>query len=187
MKDRDIRYTLKNTILKEYFEDGVSRVIDELGVFQGSNRIDIAVVNGSLHGFEIKSEYDNLLRLPNQIQAYSKVFDYISVIASQKHIDGIRSQIPDWCGIYLAEEKAALTITSIRAPQRNLFIDAHAIVQLLWKDEIIAILGTLGISKGLSNKNKKQLWSILANSLSINELSNIIRSTIKGRVNWRVE
>jgi len=36
----------------------------------GASRIDRAVVNGSVHGYEIKSETDDLTRLPAQARAY---------------------------------------------------------------------------------------------------------------------
>ena len=64
MRDSEIRNTLRATLLSEHAGDPTAVVIDELGICQGSARIDMAVVNGSLNGYEIKSDLDTLARLP---------------------------------------------------------------------------------------------------------------------------
>ncbi len=55
--------------------DHDTKVVQEMGVWNGTVRIDIAVINGELGGFELKSDSDNLLRLPAQAELYSRVFD----------------------------------------------------------------------------------------------------------------
>lgn len=186
MKDIDIRNRLKETILKKYYLDGDTKVVDELGIFQGTNRVDLAVVNGHLHGYEIKSECDTLNRLPNQITSYSKVFDYITVVADLKHIDSVLENIPEYCGVYVAKQsRSRISFEIIRKPKKNIFVESIAIVQLLWKEEILSILSEMGIEKGLKNKNKQYLWSLLSQSLSTNQLSLLVRKTIKSRSNWK--
>ena len=66
LKDSDIRKSLYNNILKKHEDASDTIVLNELGLLQGACRVDIAVVNGSLHGYEIKSEADTLDRLPYQ-------------------------------------------------------------------------------------------------------------------------
>jgi len=66
--DREIREYLHNTHLKHYKEDGISRVVDEMGLSSHTARIDIGVINGQLLGFEIKSDRDNLDRLPGHLE-----------------------------------------------------------------------------------------------------------------------
>jgi hypothetical protein len=48
-------------------------MLDEFGLEHGEVRVDVAVINGELHGYEIKSERDTLERLPRQVKAYSAV------------------------------------------------------------------------------------------------------------------
>ena len=57
--DKTIRGALKDKIRKELSSDPYYRIIEELGIFQGQARIDLAVVNGSIHGFELKSDCRN--------------------------------------------------------------------------------------------------------------------------------
>jgi len=105
MKDIDIRRELhKNYLSIVTKNDTNSLIINELGLFQGQHKIDVAVINGSLHGYEIKSEQDNLKRLPAQMDAYNKVFDYIHIIANEKHKK--RDSTDDSCvlGYYYSKE-----------------------------------------------------------------------------------
>ena len=64
MSDACIRDALKRELLYEYKDDRQTVIIEELGVQHGTSRIDLAVVNGVLHGFELKSDRDTLTRLP---------------------------------------------------------------------------------------------------------------------------
>ena len=59
MRDVDIRRALR-TRVRDSDDMKEALVVDELGLCQGRARIDLAVVNSSLHGYEIKSERDTL-------------------------------------------------------------------------------------------------------------------------------
>jgi hypothetical protein len=59
-------------------------VVDELGILNGKSRADIAVINGYLVGFEIKSDEDSLTRLNDQVEAYNAVFDRSTLIVGPK-------------------------------------------------------------------------------------------------------
>jgi hypothetical protein len=50
-------------------------IIDELGLCRGTVRVDIAVVNGVLKGYEIKGDQDTLRRLASQAATYNRIFD----------------------------------------------------------------------------------------------------------------
>ncbi len=52
--------------------DADTLVVDELDLC-GLTRVDVAVVNGHLSGFEIKGSTDSLRRLPGQVTVYSQV------------------------------------------------------------------------------------------------------------------
>jgi hypothetical protein len=82
IKDKDIRfkYILEN---KDLFNKGI--FINEYKINKDSI-VDFALFyKNELYGYEIKSEADNLKRLPNQLRNYLKYFDYIYIIISEKH------------------------------------------------------------------------------------------------------
>jgi len=188
MRDIDIRKRIKESILKKYYADDQSRVVDELNVSLGAARVDIAVINGSMHAYEIKSEVDTLYRLPKQIVEYSKTFDYITVVSGNSHIDDLVSTLPSFCGIMLATKgrgENQVVLKTIRRATRNTSIQKYSIAQLLWKNEVIDILTQLGENRPLLNKNKAYLWKLLADSLDVNPLSHQVRTKLKVRENWK--
>src|SRR5258706_11027427 len=70
------------------------RIVPELGLWHGAARIDIAVVNGILHGFEIKSDRDTLSRLDVQMPAYNSVFDKVTLVVGRTHLVQAFQTIP---------------------------------------------------------------------------------------------
>src|SRR5215472_4149028 len=98
MRDYDVRNALCRKVLAEHFRDPATLVVQELGLWHGDVRVDIAVVNGRFHGFEIKSDTDTLSRLPAQMIAYNNVFDRVTIVAGTKHIEAIGNTVPSWWG-----------------------------------------------------------------------------------------
>src|SRR5437868_15105658 len=80
-------------------------VVEELGLCQGIARVDLAVVNGNVHGYEIKSECDTLARLPGQISVYSRTLEFVTVITASAHIGNVRHRVPRWWGIWEARQR----------------------------------------------------------------------------------
>ncbi|WP_337102000.1 sce7726 family protein [Paenibacillus sp. YIM B09110] len=186
-KDIDIRASLHHMLSKEHEHEPDTLIVDELALCQGDARIDVAVVNGAINGYEIKSESDTLVRLPSQCEYYNKIFDSVTILTASKYIDGIIDIIPDWWGITQAEKEAdgVVHFFVIREPQQNLSIDALSLAQLLWRDEAIQILKERGLQKGLLSKPRQVLWSALAEQIPLKELQDEIRKKLKGRTGWR--
>jgi len=67
MRDSDVRRAVKASLGAEYAHDADTRMVEEMGVWSGSVRIDIAIINGALTGYELKSDRDTLERLPRQL------------------------------------------------------------------------------------------------------------------------
>src|SRR4051812_4946444 len=104
MRDRDIRGALWTLLHQEHKDDADTLVLDELGICEGAARADVAVVNGSLAAFEIKSDRDTLARLPAQAEAYQRVFDQVTIIVGGRYIERIVEAVPDSWGIVQAAE-----------------------------------------------------------------------------------
>ena len=86
MNDQQIRVSFHNKWLSKHHNDSKTMVINELGLNHGKSRADIAIINGRLIGYEIKSELDSLRRLNEQIVSYNAVFDRTYLIATQRHL-----------------------------------------------------------------------------------------------------
>ncbi|OYQ85109.1 sce7726 family protein [Wohlfahrtiimonas chitiniclastica] len=188
MRDKDIRDALHSSILSHYHEDPNTLVIDEFNICQGESRADIVVINGLIHGYEIKSKSDNLNRLPDQIMYYSMIMDKVTLVVDDSHYENAKEMLPNWWGIKVVSSDAnnKLKIKSIRREKRNKSLNNFAIAQLLWRDELIDILGKKDALKGVKSKPKIDLWNRLVDVTTIDELQSIVRQTLKSRSNWRV-
>ncbi len=60
MREIDIRLALRAKLEKLHPGESDTLLGQELGLCQGFARVDLAVVNGTVHGYEIKSEQDTL-------------------------------------------------------------------------------------------------------------------------------
>lgn len=187
MRDRDIRTSLHGELERAHRHYASETLfIDELGLCQGNARIDLAVVNGSLSGYEIKSERDTLQRLPHQVEVYSRALDYVTIVASESHIDKTVGLIPEWWGVIATlMQQEDISFRLVRQPQPNPGVDPYSVAQLLWRPEVLTILADLGIKKGVAGKSRRALWQTLAETLPIDELRDRVRHTLKVRERWR--
>ncbi len=189
MRDFDIRKKLHERLRKNH-PQADNRIVDELGLCLGAARIDVALINGKLHGFEIKSERDTLKRLPEQAAVYNKIFDCITLVSSPKHIDKIHGIVPAWWGLteaHSAKRSALVTLKSVRKPSQNGNVESQSVVQLLWRDEVLDELTKLGAEKGVLNKPKAYLWERLVEVTTPKALSEIVRTRLKIRDGWRAD
>lgn len=186
MRDRDIRDILVKSLKTKCKKNGKTILIEELGLCQGISRVDVAVINGALHGYEIKSERDSLKRLPVQQEFYSKIFDYVTIVASTRHIQKIKNNIPLWWGLLEAQYRNdELVLKKIRSEKKNNSVNPQFLVQLLWKDEALNILKARNMHRGVLSKTREAIWNRLVDRLSIEELRREVRKKIKERKFWR--
>lgn len=142
-RDRDVRLALHQKVLMDHHGDENTLVLDELGLRHGACRVDIAVVNSFLHGYEIKSDADTLYRLPNQIIVYGLVLDRVTLVVGKTHIQEVTSWLPDWWGIKIVSvgPRGGITFESYRPASMNPNIDPVALSELLWRSEVVSEIG----------------------------------------------
>jgi hypothetical protein len=184
MRDRDIRKSLDAELRRQHPSDD-TWIFHEFGVSHGASRIDIGLVNGSLEGFEIKSERDTLRRLPAQIEAYNRVFDRVAVVGSGKHVDPLLEAVPRWWAVMQAVERAGrVEIETRRQGRANPGREPLALAQLLWRDELVAALEERDMMAGVRSKPKRVLQEALVAATTLDELSALVRAALKKRI-WR--
>ncbi len=85
--DPEIRSALKLHLLDAWVGCAQTRIIEEFGLCRGKVRVDMAAVNGALHGYEIKSARDCLGRLATQVDICAQVLDRATVVESPEHLE----------------------------------------------------------------------------------------------------
>ncbi len=187
LADKQIRDALHRKTLRKHHRAPNTLVVDELGLMHGKCRADIAVINGHLFGYEIKSDEDTLSRLPEQVRAYCEVFDRVTVVVGKKHVNLVRNIVPDWWGITVAQrgERGAVNFESERSGQFNKNLNLFSIAQLLWKSEVSQILSELGVPSKLLRQRRSELYRLLVELMKPNDLHRKVRDCLRSRKNWR--
>ena len=187
MNDPQIRQAFHTTFLQKEHSDSATLIMDELGLEHGKCRADIAVINGHMDGFEIKSDVDSLSRLKNQIYSYNAVFDRSSVIVTKRHIYEVAQMIPDWWGIIsvLESDTDIPQFKVVKTPQQNPNIDDSLVAQLLWREEAQEVLFNLGMKGPQLRQKRSILYAYIVGMLSSYELRHTVREYLKKRQGWR--
>lgn len=187
MKDQQIRAALKSELLAHYRGDPDTIIIDELGLRHGACRIDLVVVNGNLHGFELKSDRDTLKRLARQATVYSCIFDSVTLVVGGRHVEQAGQIAPDWWGMKLAEVQpdGSVFLRELRPPGSNPSTDPLAIAKLLWRHEALAFLEELGQANGLYSKPRAAMYARLVAVADAGQISSRVRRQLKHRADWR--
>ncbi len=182
MRDFDIRRELRADILGSHLEDPETVVVDELGLLRGSTRVDVAVINGELHGYEIKSAEDTLARLAGQAKAYSQVFDRVTLVASERHVAHALELVPSWWGILVASpDRERVRLAELRDGHRNGDIRPRAVAEFLWKDEALAMLATRGAARGYGGRARGVVWDRICEVYTLDEIRSEVRARLKQR------
>lgn len=187
--DRLIRDALLEHLYKIYPIGGKARIIEELGVMHGASRVDLAVVNGVLHGFEIKSDMDTLYRLSTQIRDYNAVFNKMTIVVGTKHLEDVINVVPEWWGVLLARQNTEghVSLYQIREGLVNNDQNNEAIARLLWKDEAIEVLRELKAERGVVSQPRSVVYERLAKTLDAVTLQKYVRDILSSRKDWRVD
>jgi len=187
MNDARIRQALHSRVIRYHHDSEKAMVIDELGLHHGQARIDIAVINGELSGFEIKSELDNLSRLHSQVDSYSSVFEKLTLVVAKKFLDPSLDIIPDWWGVIVADRgpRGGVHFERVRSNSRNNNVEPYALAMLLWRNEVIELLRSIGYTGQKLKGPRRYLYSHLVSALSLAEIQSTVCTVLKSRENWR--
>ena len=185
MHERELRTALHAHLKDNHLHDDDTLIVNEFSI-DGLDRVDVATINGSLTGYELKSAHDNLLRLERQAPSYSRVMDYLFLVATNAHLSRARVMIPSWWGVItVTTAGGSIFLRQSRQARPNPRIDAPALARLLWRDEALGILTARELDKGLRTKPRAELCDRLATQLPLQELRYEVREQIKGRRCWR--
>ncbi len=187
MKDEQIRAAFHSKVLRRHHASADTLVVDELGLKHGRCRADIAVVNGHLNGYEIKSDEDSLVRLDGQVDAYSSVFDRVTAIVGKRHVERVQGQVPCWWGLVVctAGVRGGVRFSTSRRAHMNPRVDPYAVAQLLWRNEAAEILMGRGVAASVLRSRRSVLYEKLVSVMGIDELRWHVRQRLKQRTNWR--
>ena len=162
-------------------------VIDELGLAHAKSRIDVAVINGCIHGYEIKSAKDSLGRLDAQISIYRQTLHRLTIVAAPRHIAGVMAFAPGWCGVIEAKQgpRGGISFNLVRSAAANPDVDPVMTAHLLWRSEVIDLLIGVGYTPKELRRPRKELYEMLSEAMTLQEITASIRAFMRQRQAWR--
>lgn len=182
LSDAQIRPALRMQLKADLSRDVDTVIIEELGICRGQVRIDLAVVNGLIHGYEIKSERDSLRRLASQVTMYSRVLDRATLVVATRHLAEALVIVPAWWGVLrfdLAADNIRFKI--VRRGRTNPGRDSRSLVELLWLDEAIALLESHKAARGVKGKPRCVVWDRVCGTVTDDEIATVVRARLKAR------
>ncbi|MCF8047100.1 MAG: sce7726 family protein [Desulfarculaceae bacterium] len=181
--DAGIRQILLKKLSKKHSHETGTVIIEELGLCRGKVRVDVAVVNGSLHGYEIKSDRDSLTRLSRQVRYYGKVVDRATLVVGEHHLPKALDTLPDWWEVVRISPSAnEPSFKTVRRGKKNPCGDPRSLVELLWYDDAIALLEEHNIARGVRGKPRRIVWDRICEHFSFREIAEAVRTQLKARV-----
>lgn len=173
-RDTDIREAFLD-LLEQDSLNSPNFVLSEFPIADCCARVDVAVFGQISHGYEFKSDMDNLKRLYDQRDAYNAFFDKVTLVVGRTHVLDALEIIPDWWGVTLAKYSGGkISFLQLRSARQNPNQDLNIIVKQLWKSEALALLS----NRGLSNKNKSAICEIVTSRFPPEELKTIVNKRI---------
>jgi len=162
--------TIKNRLLDPQIRDaifdhlegnsGKIRIIEEVNI--GGSRADfLAVTDGVLTGYEIKSDADSYTRLDTQTRDYSAFCDYCYVVIGKSHQTGIYGHVPDFWGIIvIVQESDGVKLEQVRQAELSPNVAIRNKLWILWKRELVNIRVKFGLQKYESKDRNYLLRSL---------------------------
>ena len=182
ISDSAIRSALKPRLIEEQGQNSETVLIEELGLCRGQVRLDIAVVNGLLHGYEIKSDRDNLRRLRKQVSVYGQVLDQSTLVVGDRFLTTAANVVPSWWGVlHVHADHQALRFNTLRRPRANPGRDPRVLVQLLWADHAMKLLEQRDAARGVRGKPRRIVWDRVCDHFGVDEIAAAVRAGLKAR------
>lgn len=145
------------------------RILEEKTM--GKSRADLLmVIDGSIIGFEIKSDSDTYERLKRQTKDYDKYCNMNYIVVGKSHEKHVEKYVPKYWGIYsVALTASGYTVDLIREAIMNPRCKIQEQLKWLWKEELGHILAINKMPK-YKQKSKKFIHEKLLEKVEVDRL-----------------
>jgi len=182
-----IRDNLKKWVYSNFHLNERDVFIEEMGfvnridssTIDNKFRADLAVANGKLAAFEIKSGSDTLKRWPSQCAAYMRVFDEVWLCCHGKHIKKALEITPVGLGIIVVDDLGGMAV--VRPAMVNNNVNAFDLTGLLWREELDLLCKNHSITTATSRYTKSQIRAVVAEQVPLSIISSYVLARLKIR------
>src|SRR5262249_25267513 len=111
----------------------------------------------------------------------------VTIVVGHHHVIPTLDLVPDWWGIQVARMQldGTIKLSEIREPENNPMLDLRASIQLLWRWEVIQLLGQIGAADGYRSKTRADIDERLLQIAEPDWLKPEIYRQLRARTGWR--
>ena len=147
MRESEIKAALIDRLVdRGMLQDAV--LINEMVVANWSRRVDLAIANGNLHAYEIKSDLDSLKRLDGQLDAYLARFDKTTVVCAPRFTTEVLRRTPTFVEVlevdFVDDE---ISFKVVRRGVLRPIQDKGILAAFLLKSELAALLKNQAVTQ----------------------------------------
>lgn len=181
--EAELRAFVRESLSARTSKPGVY-MFEELGIERGAARVDLALVADGLEAFELKSDLDNFGRLHNQIHAYNRVFDRITIVTGETLGGAAMEVLPRWWGIWTVRrlKNGKLALRKLREAAENPRQDIQSLATLLWRDEAAQLLLDETGEDPPKRASRAQLCESIAERVQLSSLRRHVARRLVGRL-----
>ncbi|KGS05894.1 sce7726 family protein [Burkholderia pseudomallei] len=176
---------IKAIVIDHLFEKGMLRdavLINEMVVANWSRRADLAVANGRLTAFEIKSDLDTLSRLDGQVETYLQRFDKVVIVTTEKFFREVLLRTPERVGVWVltqAETQHGYRVRTARPGRATDVKRTEALCGFLLQTELSSFLRSQGFA--IEADRSRTTLTNLAGHVPTSRLRGFVLEAIKKR------
>ncbi|WP_201980004.1 sce7726 family protein, partial [Hymenobacter rubidus] len=157
--------------------------IDELPT--GTTRADVVhITEHFMHGYEVKGDGDTLQRVANQLRCYGEVYDFVTFVVTEKHLEKLLPLLPVWVGIQVA---SGAGLRAHRPAAYNATVERAPIARLLLLEEVKQFLLARGLT-GVSTLRSREISHFLRTTqlVPLSSLAQYVRERLMARLPERL-
>lgn len=168
--------------LDDRYEDKTITTEVSVNTSYGTKVVDVVISNGHSIAFEIKSDFDTTLRLSEQANGFSEIFEYVYVVFWKERFSIDKLDLPSNVGAIEAywDHKSELSFKLVKKAKINRMITPEITGHLLWKSELEYFLNLKSVTTKKSF-DKYKLVNLFSGSHSKKEAVQILRFVLKKR------
>ncbi len=173
---------IKAALIDHLIENGTldnAVLINEMVIANWSRRVDLAVANGKLHAYEIKSDSDTLKRLNGQLHAYLARFDKTTVVCAPRFTKNVINTTPNFVEVVEVEKNnSGISFRTMRRGALKIVRDKEMLISFLLKPELAALAELKSLASNLSSRKNLEEHAM---SVSIAKLRQHVLECLKRR------
>lgn len=179
LREQDVKIALIDWLYKKGMLSDAT-IINEMVVANWSRRADLAIANGHLQAFEIKSDFDSLKRLDGQIEIFNSRFEKVTIVCAPKFTCEVSKRVSSNIGVveYQADSHG-VRFKIIQKGRVCSRLNKLIYLSFLLKSELKSLLNHYGVP--FSYKQSRESLECLASKLSLGDIRGFVIASIKDR------